>query len=275
MSAFTPDQTLAFFGATGGVCNRTLALALKAGHHCTALARTPQKLTNMLRTENDVSSETIDKYLTVHSGHIKDIAAISGTLLNPHDTSRLVDTIIFGIGSYPKFQWSLVQPITLQDTQVCEDGTRSVFDALERLAEKGIAATSSARKPLFVSISTTGITTKTRDVPRLLFPLYHWTLHVPHMDKQKAEQLLVLDGGAHIRDCVVVRPTLMTDAAPKGVGALRIGWEWKGAETERDGVVEPGPQLGWSVGRKDVGGFLFEKVVQEGGWEGRCVSLTY
>ncbi|UPX10194.1 uncharacterized protein EKO05_0000865 [Ascochyta rabiei] len=275
MSASTPKQTLAFFGATGGVCNTTLALALKAGYHCTALARTPQKLADMLQIANNVPSKVLDEYLTIYAGDIKDVPAISQTLLNPQDASRLVDTIVFGIGSYPKFQWSLLQPITLQDTKVCEDGTRSIFHAISSLAKQGIASTSTGTRPLFVSISTTGITTKTRDVPLFLVPLYHWTLHVPHMDKQKAEQLLINDHNQHIRDCVVVRPTLMTDAEPKGVHALRIGWEWKGEETEKDGVKEAGPQLGWSVGRKDVGGFLFEKVLCEGGWEGRCVSLTY
>lgn len=275
MSASTIKQTLAFFGATGGVCNTTLALALKAEYHCTALARTPQKLIDMLRTAHNISPETLDKYLTVHAGDIKDVPAISKTLRNPQNPSKLVDTIIFGIGSYPKLQLSLLQPVTLQDPQVCEHGTAAVFAALDSLAHLGIASSLAGAKPLFVSISTTGITRKTRDVPLLLVPLYHWMLHVPHMDKQKAEQFLVGDAKKHIRDCVIVRPTLLTDAVPRGVGALRVGWEWKGEHTVVDGVAEVGPQVGYTVGRKDVGGFVFEKVVQQGGWEGRCVSLTY
>lgn len=275
MSTSTPKQTLAFFGATGGVCNTTLALALRAEHYCTALARTPQKLVDLLRTNHGVSLETLDKYLTIHTGDIKDPTAIAKVLLNPQAPSKLIDTIVFGIGSYPKFQWSLFQPVTLVDTKICEEGTTTVLRAIDTLAEQGISTSSAGVKPLFISVSTTGISSKARDVPWLLVPLYHWTLHVPHMDKRKAEQVLVTDGGRHIRDCVVVRPTLLTDGEPRGVSALRVGWEWKGEERVRDGVQEVGPQMGWTNGRKDVGAFIFEKAVCEEGWAGKCVSLTY
>jgi hypothetical protein len=271
----SPTQTLAFFGATGGVTNTTLALALKAGYHSTALARTPQKLIDMLRTVHSVPLETIEKYLTIHTGDIKDVSAVSAALKNPLDPTKLVDTILFGIGGYPVMQWSFWQPITLNDVHICEDATATIFAALDSLAEQGVTASSAGRKPLFSSISTTGISDKGRDVPLLLYPVYIYALHVPHEDKKKAENLLINDDGRHIRDCVIVRPTLLTDSKMCGVDKLRAGWEWKGAETEREGVKEEGPQLGWTVGRKDVGGFVFEKVIQEGGWEGRCVSLTY
>ena len=268
-------QSLAFFGATGGVTNTTLALALKAHHYCTALARTPQKLIDMLRTAHSIPLETIEAYLTIRTGDIKDVAAVSEVLKSHINSGELVDTIIFGIGSYPKLQWSLFQPITLQDIHICEHGTQTIFSALENLAAQGVTSTSSGAKPLMLSVSTTGISRKARDVPWLLLPLYHWTLRVPHEDKRRAEHLLVNDDGAHIRDCVVVRPTLLTDAAPQGVEHVRAGWEWKGAGIEKEGVKEPGPQMGWTVGRKDVGAFMFENVIREGGWEGRCVSLTY
>ena len=270
-----PTQTLAFFGATGGVTNSTLAQALTAGYYSAALARTPQKLIDMLRTVHSISLETIEKYLTIHTGDINDLSAVSAALRSPLDPSKLVDTICFGIGAYPVMQWSLFQPITLSDIHICESGVQTIFTALDELEKQGITASSSGLKPLFSSISTTGISDKIRDVPLLLYPVYVYALHVPHEDKKKAELLLVNDGGKHVRDCVVVRPTLLTDAAPAGVEKLRVGWEWKGKETERAGVKEAGPQLGWSVGRKDVGAWVFEKVIKEGGWEGRCVSLTY
>lgn len=268
-------QTLCFFGATGGVANSTLSLALKAGYHSTALARTPQKLIDMLRTIHDVPLERIETHLTIHTGDIKDVSAVSAALRSPLDQTKLVDTIVFGIGGYPVMQWSFFQPITLNDVHICEDATTTIFRALEGLEGQGITESSAGRKPLFSSISTTGISDKGRDVPLLLYPIYVYALHVPHGDKKKAENLLVNDGGRHIRDCVIVRPTLLTDAAASGVDKLRVGWEWKGEETEKAGVKEVGPQLGWTVGRKDVGGFVFEKVIKEGGWEGRCVSLTY
>lgn len=271
----TSNQTLAFFGATGGVCNAALAHALAAGCFCTALARTPQKLVDMLRTTHNIPLKTIEAHLTVHTGDIKDAAAVFSALRSPNNSSYLVDNIVFGVGGYPVLQWSLWQPITLNDVHICEDGTQTIMDALKSLVSKGIGATSQGVKPLFISISTTGISDKARDVPWLLYPLYCYILHVPHLDKKKAEQLLLNDQGRHIRNCVIVRPTLLTDAAPAGVEKIRIGWEWKGTELERDGEIEAGPQLGWSVGRRDVGAFVFEKVVKEGGWEGKCVSLTY
>lgn len=271
----SPSQTLAFFGATGGVTNSTLARALTAGYHSTALARSPQKLIDMLRTAHSIPSDIIEKYLTIHTGDIKDVSAVSATLHSPLDSAKLVDTICFGIGAYPVLQWSLFQPITLSDVHICEDGVKTIFAALEQLEAQGITSSSTGRKPLFSSISTTGISDKVRDVPLLLYPVYIYALHVPHEDKKRAEQLLINDGGRHIRDCVVVRPTLLTDAASAGVEKLRVGWEWKGKETEMAGVKEVGPQLGWSVGRRDVGAWVFERVVREGGWEGRCVSLTY
>lgn len=270
-----PTQTLAFFGATGGVANTTLALALKAGYHSTALARTPQKLIDMLRTVHEVPLDKIKTHLTIHTGDIKDISAVETALKNPLDATKLVDTIVFGIGGYPVLQWSFFQPITLNDVHICSDATATIFAALEQLDGQGVSTSSSGHKPLFASISTTGISDKRRDVPLLLYPVYIYALHVPHLDKKKAELLLVNDGGRHIRDCVVVRPTLLTDANAAGVDKLRIGWEWKGEAREKESVREAGPQVGWTVGRKDVGGFVFEKVIEQGGWEGRCVSLTY
>ncbi|KAF1923323.1 uncharacterized protein M421DRAFT_425986 [Didymella exigua CBS 183.55] len=270
-----PTQTLAFFGATGGVTNTTLAKTLNAGYHSTALARTPQRLIDMLRTAHSVPLEIIEKYLTIHTGDVKDISAVSAALKNPLDQSKLVDTIIFGIGGYPVMQRSLLQPITLNDVHICEDAISTIFRALEALEIQGVTQSKTGRKPLFSTISTTGISDKGRDVPLLLYPLYIYVLHVPHEDKRKAEQLLINDDGKHIRDCVVVRPTLLTDVAASGVEKLRVGWEWKGAETEKAGIKDKGPELGWTVGRKDVGGWVFEKVVREGGWEGRCVSLAY
>ncbi|KAJ4376861.1 hypothetical protein N0V86_006297 [Didymella sp. IMI 355093] len=271
----TPARTLAFFGATGGVTNSTLARALTAGYYSTALARSPQKLIDMLRTAHAVPLEVIEKYLTIINGDIKDPSTVSSALRSPLDPSKLVDTIFFGIGAYPVLQWNLFHPITLSDTHICEEGVQTIFTALESLEANGISATATGANPLFSSISTTGISDKARDVPLLLYPLYIYTLHVPHEDKRKAEKLLMNDEGRHIRDCVVVRPTLLTDAKPTGVEKLRVGWVWKGVETEREGVREVGPQLGWRVGRKDVGAWVFEKVLEEGGWEGRCVSLTY
>ncbi|KAF3039959.1 hypothetical protein E8E12_009227 [Didymella heteroderae] len=155
-----PTQTLAFFGATGGVTNSTLAQALTAGYHSTALARSPQKLIGMLRTAHSIPLETIEKQLTIYTGDIKDVSAVSATLRSPLDTSKLVDNICFGIGGYPVLQWSFFQPITLNDIHICEDATMTILVALEELEAQGIIESSIGRKPLFSSISTTGISDK-------------------------------------------------------------------------------------------------------------------
>lgn len=90
------------------------------------------------------------------------------------------------------------------------------------------------------------------------------------------EELVVEDAGKHTRDFVIVRPTLLTDGAPLGVGAVKVGWEW-GNRTSvgKKNTEGEGPMLGYTIARKDVGEWVFEKVLREGGWEGKAVSLTY
>ncbi|KAF4467994.1 hypothetical protein FALBO_5135 [Fusarium albosuccineum] len=73
MSSAKP--TIACFGATGGCVAAALASALKEGHHCTALARTPGKLRNLLTTGHSIPSATVDQYLAIYQGDMKDPAA--------------------------------------------------------------------------------------------------------------------------------------------------------------------------------------------------------
>lgn len=93
------------------------------------------------------------------------------------------------------------------------------------------------------------------------------------------EAELLHDKGEHIRDYTIVRPTLLTDAVLQGTDRVRAGWEWGTDEraAQEAGRVEkePGAAKGATIGRKDVGTWVFEKIVVEGGWEGKCVSLTY
>ncbi|KAK4505196.1 hypothetical protein PRZ48_003159 [Zasmidium cellare] len=100
-------QTLAIFGATGGCAGSCLAAALKQGYSCKALARTPSKLTAFM-LEKGVEDKTLDSYLTIIPGDIRDIQAVKQTLAN-------ADIIISGIGAYPKWQWSLRKPLALTD----------------------------------------------------------------------------------------------------------------------------------------------------------------
>ena len=181
-----------------------------------------------------------------------------------------MDIIYFGVGSLPKLQASLLNPFTCIDPTVCEAGLQAVFQALDALTESGVSATQDGKKPLLIVYSSTGINARTRDLPLAYIPLYKWLASIPHADKKRMELLAMNDGGEHVRDFVVVRPTMLTDAEPLGIENVRAGWEWAG---ERRGD-EPGPQIGWTIGRKDVGEWVFRNVVVEGSWEGKCVSLT-
>jgi hypothetical protein len=239
------------------------------------VARDPKKLREHLEVTLKIPTLAIDTYLTIVPGDGKNETAVATVLRNPLDPSKLVDTVLFGIGTTPKYQASLTTPITMTDKTVCEDCTRTIFTCLSSLAAQGIATTSAGSKPLYITVSTTDISNKRRDVPASLWPLYHWTLAVPHEDKKKTEALVLADRGRHTRDFVIVRPTLLMNGNTKGLQAVKYGWEWAGQEMERNGVKEPGPMLGYGISRKDVGLFIYRKVMVEGGWEGKCVSLTY
>jgi hypothetical protein len=237
------------------------------------VARDPKKLREHLEVTLKIPTSAIDTYLTIVPGDGKNETAVATVLRNPLDPSKLVDTILFGIGALPKFQANLT--VTLTDKTVCEDCTRTIFTCLSSLAAQGIATTSTGSKPLYIAVTTIGISNKRRDVPVPLLPLYHWTLAIPREDKKKTEAVVLADRERHIRDLVIVRPTLLTNGDTKGLQAIKYGWEWAGQETEKNGVKEPGPMLGYAISRKDVGLFIYRKVMVEGGWEGKCVSLTY
>lgn len=173
-------------------------------------------------------------------------------------------------------QASITKPCTLDDPHVCEMGMSTVLTALRALSdEDGITTTAAGTKPVIVTISTTGIGAGKRDVPLALYPLYHWMLQIPHADKKKMEELLFTAArDQRIADFVIVRPTLLTDGAPKGTAKVRAGWEW-GMQGMEGRQAQKGPELGWTIGRTDVGAWIFEEVIRNGGWEGKCVSLTY
>jgi len=275
MPTTNKKPTVAFFGATGGCAANTLALALKAGYTATALARTPSKLRKLLEEIHGVASATIDAQLTLIEGNVKDIAAVKQAFVH---SNRIVDTILFGVGSAPKFQPSITSPITLQDKTVCEDGMKTIVAALHSLQSDGVSF--GAEKPVVICISTTGLS-KTRDVPLALYAIYHYALSVPHADKKRMEERVIEAAVSQptssrvVGDFVVVRPTLLVDGAMKGLESVRVGWEAPEGSSAV-GEKAPGPQLGYTVSRADVGNFIFQEVIQGGKkWCGKCVTLTY
>ncbi|KAF1965798.1 hypothetical protein BU23DRAFT_519001 [Bimuria novae-zelandiae CBS 107.79] len=266
-------QTIAFFGATGGCAGSSLACALREGYHCTALARTPSKLETFLTTTHAIPAATLSSLLTIHRGDAKNPEDVARVLVSPLSPTHLVSTIYTAIGAYPSFKWSLSTPFVLSDPNVCTDGVRAIFTALTTLASaQNISSTPDGAKPLLIALSSTGVNGKTRDIPLAYAPLYHFLAAQPHADKRAMEKVIVDESAKYTRGFVIIRPTALTDGE-KGVAKVRAGWEWGVAGEGR--AKEDGPAIGWVIGRKDVGAWVFKKVIQEGGWEDRCVSLTY
>ncbi|RAK95974.1 NAD(P)-dependent oxidoreductase [Aspergillus ibericus CBS 121593] len=246
--------TVAFFGATGGCVKACLVLALQAGYHCTALARTPSKLQDLL-LKNKVSESTIVNYLTITEGNVTDLNAVQQTL---NANGRPVDLIISGIGGKPRFDRGF-KP-TLDNPTVCQDATRTIL----------AAAQSCPRKPRLVVISTTGLSNK-RDVPVMMMPLYHWLLKVPHEDKQVMENQIVAEvqkpvAERAIDNYLIIRPSFLVDGDGDGLAKLKIGSDTK-------------PAIGYAICRCDVGLWIFEHAIRKA-WEsdspywGQMVSLT-
>lgn len=212
--------------------------------------------------------------MTIHQGDAKDPLDVSGALISPTDGKHLVDTIYTSIGAYPKFQFSLLQPLPLADPTICESGMSALFSAVDQLGTQGIEKTQAGQKPLLIAVSSTASDRLRHSLKWPVVPLYYWLLSGPHADKQNMEKLILGDRGVHVRDFVIIRPAFLTDGAERGIESVRVGWEW-GVERIEGKEREPGPAIGWTVSRKDLGGWVFKKVIVEGGWEGRCVSLCY
>lgn len=248
-------RTIAFLGATGGCAGACLVAALKDGHTCRALVRTPSKLTAALDAQGVDKASLAN--LDIIEGNAKDIDSVKALL---QTSTGIVDTIVFGVGAAPTLRLHIM-PVTLDDPNLCRTAMATLLSALNELK--------AATKPRLLVISTTGITRGPRDVPFLYIPLYHWLLHVPHIDKRVMEQLIweqkdKSDDGRVIGEFAIVRPTLLMDGNGVGVGSIRYG-------------LESNPALGWTIDRKDVGNWVFEKGVKPmklGEFEDQAISLT-
>lgn len=253
-------STVAFFGATGGCAGFCLADTLNAGYHCTALARTPAKLTKAM-LEKGVSSSTLDQQLTIIEGNVKDIQAVKRALqLN----GRVVDKIVNGVGALPVLRWSLTQPVTLDDPTICQDAGTTILEALQAL--------NSTTKPLLISVSTTGIPPRGKpwDVPFALSAIYRYGLQVPHHDKEVLQENLA----EHVklpesqRGCsayVLVKASLLMDGPGYGLEKVREG-------------SEDQPAVGYTIRRRDVGAWMFDRLIKNDmkpEWENKGVCITY
>ncbi|GAB7356467.1 hypothetical protein MBLNU459_g7231t1 [Dothideomycetes sp. NU459] len=233
--------TIAFLGATGGCAGYCLAAALENGNfNCRALVRKPEKLHKSLHAKG-ISEQVSNSHLTMIKGNAKDVNALKQLLVADGD---VVDVVVFAVGAALKFQASIM-PVTIDDKTVCETSMVTLLSALSELKP--------SKKPLVIAVSTTGISSGPNDVPRLLIPLYHWLLAIPHQDKRGMERLLKAQKGMDAEKrvtggFVIARASLLTDGLGKGILSVRQGTEEK-------------PAIGYTIARKDVGTWIFEKLI--------------
>ncbi|KAI9770898.1 MAG: hypothetical protein M1840_002602 [Geoglossum simile] len=215
----------------------------------TQVCRTPSKLTGLLTSPPRSLSESTLKNLTIHEGSSTDAAAVLATLRTPSGAPATV--IIFSIGGMATFWPNPLRP-RLTDPTICETSMATLLQAVGSLAAA----------PFLLAVSTMGLpSAPKRDVPLALLPLYRLMLTHPHADKEKMEALL--EGNER---AVVVRASLLTDGARLGVGEVRTG-------------TEEAPAVGYTISREDVGGWVFERVVENAmraeEFGGKKVTVTY
>ncbi|KAK6349413.1 hypothetical protein TWF696_005698 [Orbilia brochopaga] len=264
-----PTKTVAFFGATGGCALTTLEHSLHAGYQCSVLVRSTEKLTSLLSPTAPTTN------LRIVEGDGLNPDDVRNVLVDP-STNTVVDTFVYGLGMRPAngnpLNFKFLTPT------LCEDTTRLIMTTIADLKP--------ARAPLAVYISTTGIK-NTSDVPLLFQPFYHWSLHVPHLDKGKMEDLVVEAASKGVlRDYMIVRPSLLTDGEATH-GKIRVGHEGSVKDSVQGKLalaeggcgwkIVDGPAIGYVISRKDVGAFVFEEGVHNGGekFKGQKVRLTY
>lgn len=255
MSSSTSKPTVAIFGATGGTGLSILKNSLASGHTVNVLARTPSKLSCL---------STQYPNLHVIQGDIYDNNSIKETLVL---NNRVVDVVVSGIGMVLQQKG---MGFTSSDKNICENGTKNILAAISELeCQSSPPITLPTGGPKLILLSTTGISSKSRDIPIPMIPLYHWMLALPHADKKKMESV-VIDSG---RRWVLVRPSLLTDGEAKGLERVRAGVEVPGNKEEGKHAV------GYTIRRDDVGTWVYEECIRNAGawekWEGKCVSLTY
>ncbi|KAI0185498.1 hypothetical protein EV127DRAFT_412085 [Xylaria flabelliformis] len=226
------SQTIAFFGASGGVGLAALKHTLATGRQCIALCRNPAKLTAILPLESNANLQIIQ-------GNAHDITAVSKCLLARPGV--LVDQIISTIGG--AFQAST---FSIDDPQVCRKGMAVLLEALATLRRDGAVG-----RPYIIACSTTGLSKFGRDIPLAMIPLYHVLLKVPHEDKIIMEEKLVSSG----EDFTILRPSLMV-SEEETKKTVRVGIE--DPKTGRKSVA-----IGYTITKGDVGRWVAKTLVMQ------------
>lgn len=173
--------------------------------------------------------------------------------------SGTADIIVSGIGG--KLLFSNPLSPTLDNPTICQDAMRTIITAVDEVnSSSGIE-----KRPLVITLSTTGISDVQRDLPIAMIPMYHWMLKVPHEDKKVMERVILDSEKDVLGGYVIVRPSLLTDGASVGdLSKIRVG-------------VETSPAVGYTISREDVGRWVFEYLVKKGResqYVGEAVTIT-
>ncbi|KAJ5118979.1 hypothetical protein N7448_010687 [Penicillium atrosanguineum] len=221
-------KTVTFFGASGGVGLSALKHTLAAGYQCIALCRQPSKLTSIFpeSTPN----------LKVIEGNAHDVEAVSKCLVSKD--GKIVDVVLSTLGSRPN-----MRKMSIEDPEVCQKGAAALIKALDNLQSDGVTG-----KPHIIMFGTTGISRFGRDYPIAVFPIYHWMLKVPHVDKRITEDRFADSG----RPFTIVRASLLTTG--ETTKKVRVGIE--DPKTGRESEA-----IGYAISREDSGKWVAENLI--------------
>ena len=269
-------NTIAFFGATGGCSLAALARTLLSDsptYQCRALARTPDKLTKMLG-DHGVPESTIHARLTIVAGDARNADAVRETLTISAPQPRMVEKVLSGLGNATPIWRFHPYPFNLADPTICREAMRTILSAIYAIQQNQRQRAMQMDVPFITSISTTGISDHSRDVPIGFWLFYHWLLHVPHVDKRLMESQLARADNVEF---AIVRASFMQNGPAKPIDEIRVGWEMPNGVEEK-GQKAPGPAVGYFIQRESVGLWLFERMLKDPeaakAWGGRCVTIT-
>jgi hypothetical protein len=195
------------------------------------------------------------------TGDIRSPTYLTQVLYSDPSSNIPVDIIISGIGCYPELKgFKLLNT----DPDLCNEGISAILSVL--------SSRQGSKKPLLVTLGTTGISKLGRDTPHLMVPLYKGLLHSAHRDKEIMERVVeeaYAKQDSPISGYTIVHASLLTYG--KVLGKDKVQSEVEGQEWSNKGI-------GYTISRQDVGNWVFEDSVK--GFESvrseaRVVRITY
>jgi putative NADH-flavin reductase len=173
------------------------------------------------------------------------ITVIPGDAFDPQavkETIQGADVIVSSLGSLVDFK-----TMKLTEPGLCHKAMEILLKVVDELPQD-------ERPKRLVVVSTTGLDDMS-EVPYLFYPLYRWVLHDAHVDKRDLERLTTTEN-PHIKDWVIVRPTLLTNGQLTRKYKTGVGLS------------------GYTVSRSDVGNFLLSQCIDKDEWLNKRVVIT-